>query len=297
MSKYRIAYKKGSRPAALGPAPRAIKKKPRKMKLGRYSLTKPMKGLVQSLIDSGKQDHWGIVTRSQSVLPYNAPVVANLISLVPQINQVGYDNGLITADIVTDSLNSREGKITKAKSLTGRYTFYVNPAVTQSGAHQALYLRVLTLSSKKFRSWKEVQDNWASGEIIKDKLFLNNKTQPMSWPGRPDYKDHPVNRSSFTVHQDQRFLMTRGAIIQRNTLTLPDEYTVESPMGCMYKQVNLRVKCKNAIIRYDADSDIYPTNFAPFAVAMYCTFSGNNSSAVDNTLNCHGSAKFIFEDE
>lgn len=172
----------------------------------------------------------------------------------------------------------------------------MNPSNTQDSAHQAIYLRVLTLSCKKYKTMKDIQQNWTTGDTLNSKILLDNKTVPRDWPGRPDYFNHPINRRLFTVHQDQKFLLHRGAFIKETSGGLPDGYAVQSHMPCMFKQVNIRVKCKSVIARYEEPSSVTPTNFCPFAVAYYSTFSGNNSSVVDNDILVHGSAKMTFED-
>ena len=54
-------------------APRAIQKKTVRLNpSASYKLSTPMKKLVLDVISGNKQDHWGIVTRAQSVIPYNA---------------------------------------------------------------------------------------------------------------------------------------------------------------------------------------------------------------------------------
>lgn len=278
--------------------PRAIQKaRPKLPARSVYKLSKPMKSLVQGLVDKNKQDRWGIITKSQTILPYDAGANGgvNLLPLVPGLHQVGYDTGLILADIQTADLNARVGTAIKCKSIRGKYTFYVNPSTDQTNAHQALYLRVLTLSSKKYKTMKDIQINWTSGDALQSKVFLDNSTQPSAWWGRPDYVNHPVNRRAFTVHQDQKFLMTRGALIKLESDPSPDEYASQTHMPCMIKSVNIEVKCKNIIAKYDNKASEYPTNFAPFALAVYSTFSGNNSTVVNNTVLCHGSSKFTFE--
>lgn len=291
---------------AARPAPRAIQKKslPRKLTNSMYKLSKPMKNLVIKEINADKPNHWGQVLQGDVSTRYAADgaAAADLIPLVPGIEQVGYDAGTIIADIQPDNLNSRSGRTIKLKSISGILNCYVKsetePYAGTTTAYpgerlSSLYVRVLTLSCKNRPSFKQVQTDWNT--TLQPHLFLDQNTKPFGWVGQPEYVYQPVNRQLFTVHQDQTVLLKRGAIVAAVQGTQPPGVWAQTHMPAMGKQFKINVKCKNKILNYDEGKNLYPTNFAPFVVVLYSTALVGTSANIQNTLRKHGSFKMTFE--
>lgn len=270
--------------------PKAIeKKKPKIDIIASYKLTKPMKTLLNGVINSGKEDHWKMNLTGQKILPFSPTLAADLLPLIPEIRQVATDPGAVLADVQPMSISKRQGKTIRLKACVGTYEVFVNSDITRTGAFQCYKVRALTLSCKRYQNLKDVQLNWAT---LRASLFYDHNADPYEWDGRPQSFNLPVNRSLFTKHQDQTFILKRGAQYQVSNGTdgLGSAY-----MPIVHHTVHIKCKCKNKIIHYPDSDDVLPTDFAPFVVFLYTTMTGNNSNAINNSLTCHGSSKLIWE--
>ena len=284
------------------PAPKAIQKKYAKIPTGStYKLSKPMKALVQSVVDANRPDHWGMVLAGQSLCRYGADAAsgASLIPLIPGIEQAAYDRGTVLADIQSDNLNSREGKSIKLKSIKGRLTVLLHPNTlpgpnpAQGDLTSSIYIRILVLSAKNRPTFKQVTDDWIG--FLLPNLFLDQNTKPMTWQGHPELVAQPVNRTLFTVHSDKTVLLSRGALIE-DTVGQWENARMMSHMPSMIHHFPINVKCKGKILQYLDSKAIYPTNFAPFIVPLYCTATTADTTQMQSILMKHGSFKMTFED-
>lgn len=289
------------------PAPRAIQKKTVRLPTNStYKLSKPMRSMIQDVIDGNAPDHWGMVLQGNQSCRWAADGASgtSLISLVPAIQQVAYDAGTIINDIQRDNLNSRSDKTIKLKYLRGKLDLYVKPETEcYSGSTDAypgdllsaIYIRVLTLSCKNRKTFKQVKTDWNA--TLLPHLFLDQSTKAYSWTGQPENVRQPVNTVLFTVHQDQLVKLQRGSVVVRDFGTAPPGGIYQTHVPSMSKTFDIQVKCKNKIIHYDTGTDIYPTDFAPFVVVLYANYIiGMSPNDIQNTVNMHGQFKMCFEE-
>lgn len=290
MGKLTLVSKGTAQKDTHAPPVKAIHKKKPKINIkNAYKLSKPMKVLIEEVINRTKEDHWKMNLTGQKLLPFAPTLAADILSLIPEIRQVATDPGAVLADVQNASISHREGKTIKLKACVGTYECYVNTDITRTGAFQGYKVRVLTLSCKKYQNIKDIQLNWAT---LRQSLFFDHEAVPYEWDGRPQSFDLPVNRSTFTVHQDQRFVLKRGAQYQ---VTNGTDGLGSAYMPLVHKTVHIKCKVKNKVIHYPNPTDVLPTDFAPFVVFLYTTMTGNNSNAMNNSLTINGSSRLIWE--
>ncbi|AXH77444.1 MAG: coat protein [Cressdnaviricota sp.] len=206
----------------------------------------------------------------------NLPNSANRVwQLIPRISQ-----GVERDERTGTRVNAKALTIKGVLTIPAASWIPVIPPAPDLNADRAdIQVRLLCLSSKRLRSFYDVQLNWTAQANLYSQIFKpgSNSQAPT---GQQLDQWTPVNREAFTVHADKKFSMTRG------TLLFPDPTSSSGAahMPAINKKFNINVKCKNKKIYYEDETSLYPAEFQPFLIAMYSYTNGASQSNV-NVLN------------
>ena len=133
---------------------------------------------------------------------------------------------------------------------------------------------VAVLSSKTYKTFAEVSANWDVGEQIRTMLMQYDDT-PAPYFGTPDSNLLPFNTNAFTVHDQKRFYLNRGMIINDSAVPTPGA-TGAGHMPTVVKKVRLNIKCKGKVLKFASPEEPLPTNFGPF---LWIGFAYTNNAA------------------
>lgn len=260
-------------------APRAMSRKAKPKKLQpKYELTKPMKDLVHREINSSDQTHEKIL-QNPSTTPQHLPNVPSstsyLFNLMPRIVQAG--------DTASTPSNreTRVGSQVRLSSfnIKGRTFIDVNDGAIEPD-RACITCRLLVMSCKKYPVFTDVNANWATGDMLRDK-FLKLGSEENPFDGYQFGLDIPVNHDLFTVHHEKHFVLNRGNIQSRSYGGVPvTEGYGSAHMPFVYKYFNFNLKVKNKILKFSDETSVSPTNYAPFAILCWAYTNGAAPSIV-----------------
>lgn len=232
----------------------------------RKAVPKPVKKYVKNTIDANKQNCEKIICEPND-RETGQDWTNHAFHGIPQV-EIGV--GGTTTDLMRlfpqiqqgDSREQRLGSKLRLKNINCRFLFMIPATVSQNTAHACVQCRLLVLSSRKYKSFSEVINNWDSDQTLSYD-WLRSGEQATRYKGDNHTLNLPVNSAMFVTHLDKKFTLNRG----RSEDT---QNHVPTPT----KIINFNLKCKNKIVRYADDADTEPQNFAPFAVFMYSYASG-----------------------
>jgi len=252
-------------------APKALAPRRRKP---RYSaslkLSKPFRTVLDSYLTRRDVKHW--VQRNYATRQFpNVPITgAHLIPVLPNIDQAG-----APPNQDPNSVATREGNFVRLKNISLDLRFYI-PAddLAYSADRASIEVIVAVLSSKTYKTFAEVATNWDVGEQISTMLMQYDDT-PVQYFGRPDSNLLPFNTQAFTVHDQKRFYMNRGMIINDSAVPTPGA-TGAGHMPTVVKKCRLNIKCKGKVLKFASPEEPLPTNFGPF---LWVGFAYTNNAA------------------
>lgn len=263
-----------SAPKAMKPKPKPLKKQPK------YDLTKPMKKLVVKEINKKEETNERQYQSRLTHLPNIPDQNTHIFRCFPEVFQSGQIDPA-TNDPYPSNRETRTGTKIRAMNLKvqGRVWIPVDDSVT-SADRACLSCRLLVISCKKYQKWEDVLSNWDAGSDLQESL-LKNGSQSVSFDGYQFGLNLPVNDELFTTHHDSKFLLNRGFISKSTGVGVPVTEGVglaHMPFALHYFRKNIKVK--NKIIKFNEETNSFPTNFSPFAVLLW-TYT--NGSAPSNT--------------
>lgn len=225
-----------------------------------YKMTKPMRQVVQKLIDSNIETHYkcepafgGSGSSYENHTFFWRPQYSvapggqrDLMKLIPAIEQ-----GVGSAMRIGDQLN--------LQSVRARFHFsYIN-RLASSDDRPILMCRLLVLSCKKISKYADLVLQWQAGLNLAADL-LKPAGEGSQYIGDPYSITWPVNRDLFTVHADRRFTLNSGE-------RLGDDQS-NFHMPTPHKVINVNLKVKSKKLRYAEDAREGATNFAPFGILL-----------------------------
>lgn len=144
-----------------------------------------------------------------------------------------------------------------------------NPIVG-TGDRACIFVRLMVLSCKKFKQIQEVRSNWTAGQNLNNDFF---KTAGVGQAPSGSYIDmlRPINHDSFTTHYDHVFKMDRNAF----TGDIAEGYAPQRPVS---KEFNIRLKCKNKILKYEQETEVQNDTWQPFVCYLFCYSNGSAPS-------------------
>lgn len=268
--KYEGPLQPGKRSARV-PAPRALAPKRRKRNYSAsLKLSKPFRTVLDSYLTRRDVKHW--VMRNYSTRQYaNVPTTgAHLVPVLPNIDQAG-----APPNQDPNSVATREGNFVRLKGITLDLRMYI-PAddLAYSSDRASIEVIVAVLSSKTYKTFAEVSANWDVGEQIKTMIMQEDDT-PVPYFGTCMSNLLPFNTNAFTVHDQKRFYMNRGMIINDSAVPTPGA-TGAGHMPTVVKKLRMNIKCKGKVLKFASPEEPLPTNFGPF---LWVGWAYTNGSA------------------
>lgn len=246
-----------------------VQPKDSKPKTQSLKLNPVVADLVDKRIDRGKELHavGHHVRRTQLENIPNQAGGFDLLQVVPN-TPVGSSRG------------EREGAELHMTSLTIKGVLTIpaddNPVLVNHDRADIM-LRLLVLSSKKFKSLQKMRENWLPGTPSDDligKIFKPDGTStPITGFNADMWK--PINHDSFTTHYDKVFIMKRGV----GYFVDPTSTSGAARMPAINQPFNIKIKCKNKKLVFDDAAKDVCENFGPVVVPIWSYTNGSPPSA------------------
>jgi len=224
-----------------------------------------VKNIATKLDNKGKQ-----VCEANSMSPAVPDTGAAYVNYqYPGIPQALGDLMLLLPKITQgENRSQRLGSKINLTSISCKFFFHIPPAIDQTNDNSSIHCRLLVLSPKIINKLTTLQANWTVGEALR-RRYLRDGEDATSFQGDLNSLRFPVNTALFTTHHDRFFTLNRGTTTGDAGLThIPD----------VQKVMNLNIKVKSKYARYAEPGDLYPENFAPFAILLYAPCNGGVTS-------------------
>lgn len=252
---------KKTQPATGKKAPKALEPKQKKSKPRQYKLSKPMKESLDAYMDRDTEDHWVINQIPQQNLPCEPQSgVGGMYRILPPVVQAGIPTVGDPMGIPA-TLATRTGAQIKLKKMNCHILLRLNPSYSDNRATGVWY-RVLVCSCKNLVDYNQfVTDYYAAPAGLRDSIFKEAATPVGYTPSIVDISN-PVNRQLFTVHVEKQGFLSKGQIIS------PTQNGKCFALHA-FKELNLKLKVKSKILKYNNPGDTVPTNFQPFIMFFW----------------------------
>ena len=277
-------------------APRAIQKKARVKPNPKsaFKLSKPMKALVEAVVDSNKQDHWKRSVYQWQGLQYvpHLPAGGNpsgVFPIIPKIDQAGQiqPGGVIQPN----TIETREGSQVQLKSIVCNLNLVLSSSYSISQSSMAgIRYRVIIFSCKKYARYNDTIDNWfntAGSDHLETQFFRDGDTG-VPWDSNMENFDLPVNTELFTVHAQRTGKLNRG-----------QAYGDTAGSSAVMKQANVTLKIplkvKSKKLLFAEPKEALPTNFNPIIWIGYKAYDGTILHS-GNYLHVVGNSVVRFDD-
>lgn len=239
-----------------GPAaPRAIRKKQRRVSARNYKLTKPMKSLVNREINRSHE------SKERFYYP-------SLINVDSAIGNSDWYN-IIPAVVQGDTRENREGAEITLLSLTIKGFIRMTPDGSSTG--DALAARLLVVSPKRQSRVVNVTD--LSNNLLRDGANQTN------YDGTLSHHYFPTNTGYVTTHYDRSFYMTTDHINYVDGGTIGNSQDTRTSQRIVVRPFFIRMRVKGKKLKYFDNGEQYPENFSP-RIAL--GFANMNTDAFDS---------------
>ena len=174
---------------------------------------------------------------------------------------------------VGSSRDNRAGAQIKMTRLNIKGNIHIpaddNPIVG-NGDRACIYVRLMVLSSKKFKQIQEVRSNWTAGSQLNDEFF---KTDAAGQAPTGQYVDmvRHINSDSFTTHYDKVMRLERNAYVG----DIAEGYAPQRPI---YKDFSINLKCKNKILKFEDAGANQNDTWQPFVCYLFAYGNGSAPS-------------------
>lgn len=257
-------FYKGSRPRSKPLRRMQPRKKPMGYDAFRTATGKMTARYIKKVVKSLTEDKqaYTSIGSGNSLVMFNSGIdsTGDYQPVVPAIGQ-GVDT------------NQRIGEKIRAKSLNIRGYVRLTPnSVSNSTSLPQVAVRLMVLSMKNRPNWTAVTNDAAPLQT----LLLKGGTTT-AFTGILSDLMAPINRDVFTVHADRKFYLKQDRLVGIGA-SIPSQY-IAMDSSKTVRFFNIRVKCKDRILRYDEDisADSYPVNFCPFLVMGYVYLDGTTT--------------------
>lgn len=249
------------------PPPMALVRKPRKVNYEKsYKLSKPFKAVIEKCLDRRQTNQYKDTEIRRTQIPSTVLSGSDLHIWLPNIAQVG-DTQSIGQDDIGFTTGTRTGKQIRLKSSYADLCFTIpTDDLEEEEDRSCITVVVYLLSSKQFPDVKDVQDNWDSGEELRNKLMDSGGSGNPQGAGNEQFTGTVgdelmrINTRDFTVHDKKVFDMKRGQLPGG----IDPTENVGGHMPAIKKNIRLRWKCKNKMLKYSNADERQPTNSSPF---------------------------------
>lgn len=171
--------------------------------------------------------------------------------------------------------------------LKGYLEMAVDPSISGSSAsNRRLGVRMMVVTPKSFQNVNFAEANssyWLPS-------LLKKGGTSVGFSGAVSDLFAEINTDIVTVHYNKVSYMTQPVIYGTLQGMLDISKTV--------KFFNINIKCKNKLLKYDAniDSALTPVNFAPILLIGYCLLDGTSPDTLSTRVGCMYETIFKYED-
>lgn len=219
-------------------------------------------------------------------LPYirNNSTLVNIVPIMPPIAQ-----GLGDFNRVGD----------KVRPL--RMTIHFDVSMFSKNVNANFLLcRLLCLSDKSIRDTEALIYNTLPGQPgtpVDTQLFDYGNGTNGAFNGSPYDVNWRVNRKRYTVHHDRVFKLVKGyGQLPHSTNEVPYAGSIQNIDHWQTQRFTLRIKCP-AELKYESDSRLFPTNFAPFWALGFVQPDGDGTvDYLANQVMVNYTTHFDYED-
>lgn len=182
---------------------------------------------------------------------------SDVMQLIPRIGQ-------------GEARDQRTGAKLKMTGFNCSFFAHIPAALAGNSANAGVTCRLLVLSPKQVGDFAQFNSNWALGQQFNTR-YLKNGANEAGYAGDLWSLRWPVNTELFTKHYDKMFTLNRGLRVGASTAGTNVPEVVFNH--------KFRIKCKNKMLLYPDTTDTTCSNWAPFAILMYCP----NDSSISTT--------------
>lgn len=245
-------------------------------------LSKPMKSVLNSFLQSKEQTHWNSVDIDRNyIFPYplknggNPPT--GIYRCLPSIQQAGIVS-LAYPQGQPNNIGSREGVQVRLKSMTVNLQIRLEPTYTGLNDNVdpsdcvGISYKIYVLSCKAEAAYEDVIKDFFGANGLNDsglqiELFKKGP-DPTQWDALTENLYLPLNTNLMTCHA------TASGTLSKGQASHPQGggTSVHYPAACRYHRLKLKVKSK--ILKYAKPEDLWPANFDPFVIVLWKSANG-----------------------
>lgn len=262
----------------------AMPKRGRKLRKAVRKNTRPSKTFVKkvkTVLHNQAETKMAYHTSSNAGLTYfNSGInsTGDMLQIIPSISQSTADNGRIGDQVRAQSLN-----------LKGYLKFDLGTTPNDT-ATPTVVARLFIVSLKPKANYTEAT---SSATALSGLLKKGGSTVAFTGVLSDIYA--PVNTDLWTVHHDRKFYLSQSFLNQPagsgvGMVSVDARNTV--------KFFNLNVKCKNKLLKYDANisSGLLPVNYGPIFMLGYSYLNGASPDTLSIKLGTQYDATMTYED-
>lgn len=227
---------------------------------------------------SRNQSQSGIKVLLEPRTQYNnaSSTFADLRPVVPSVQQAAIGTG--PGAVKSDTIDARNGDSIRLTSLKVKGVITI-PCYdsNQSEDRSLIACRLVCFSCKRYPCYRDMQDNWNTGEQLQ-RVFLREGAEPLGFDGSLARLWLPINSEVFTSHYDKTFYLNRGYLDKTSFSDLTGSSASAAHMPNVYKPFNIRLKCKNKVLKYSTPTRTDPSNYGPQVYLMYAFVDGASPS-------------------
>lgn len=266
-------YKKKSytkRPRKSVSRPRKVIKKPSKF----------LKRTIQTMIAKNVEDKMAYHSTGNSLVYFNSG-----------INSSG-DVLQVLPDVSTGTTeNARIGDTVRGKTLVIRG--YIQLEKNQEFgdvANKRIAVRLMVVSSKKFKAFADLQSNAAFSLIQKGGTSSR-------FEGYISDLFAPINTEQYVKHYDKIHYLSQSYVAQQVGSSTPSVvWSQDISKGIRFFTIRIPMRGKKLIYSQSSTSDLQPVNFAPILCAGYAHLSGGSPDVIETSVGICYDVTMTYED-
>lgn len=257
----------------------------RKRRVSKKTASKAFVRNVKQIVSSLQETKQAFHNSGNSLTFFNSGIdsAGDMLQVIPTISQSVLDNGRIGDQIRAKSLNIR-----------GYLKLNINAASGTAGDSTTLPNVIARLMVVTIKSRLNYPD--AAGAPVFLNTLLKKGGTTVGFTGLLSDINAPINTDVFTVHADRKFYLNQSYVNSIGA-SVPSQYLAQDIRNTV-KFFNLRVRCKNKLLKYDEDvgSGIYPSNFAPIMLLGYSYLDGSSPDTLSTNLGMQYVTTLNYED-
>lgn len=233
-----------------------------KPKISNLKLNPTVAKLVDRRINKSEQTHYKTLT--STVINFDSSIdEGDFRQLLPPIS-------------AGDQMDQRTGKSIKLVSLVIKgYLKYVPSGDNDDDSYA---VRLMVVSSKKYKSFAQcigaTNPALANRQDMAANLVRDGK-DARDFNGSFLALNLPVNAAEITTHYDKIQYMTSDAVLAE-LRTGDADVTTRTSVRTIIRPFTISLKVKNKIIKYEEESDIYPSSFFPMITQGFLNLNTGN---------------------